>query len=348
MIFSKFPYAVRIALSASSWAVLCAAFGYFLILSRADFETTGTRTLFIFSFPLYVMIAALFLTIEYGGLRFLGIREKRREIRVLNDNIKDDHLLPNLSTETIKEIFYSLTERPMDGPKQGLKYGGTVIFLSLLTEWLASGMTTNLLIILTSGLISLFLLITFMFFFIHKYTFPVLMECRWILLRRNERIKEPQFRFSSLKTKFNLFLLMPIIVVLVILSFIISVDLNIVILSLLGLGMAVMISRVLSFSIYQAFSGVKNFAQELPTGKRTIFSTGSLDAEIIDLSEALNKAAEEVYTSKEKVKKSERELKKKVEELEKWYNITVGRELRMIELKQEIKKLKEELKKQKG
>jgi PAS domain S-box-containing protein len=45
----------------------------------------------------------------------------------------------------------------------------------------------------------------------------------------------------------------------------------------------------------------------------------------------------------EKIKLSTQGLKEKVKELEKFHQIAVGRELKMIELKEEIKKLKEEL-----
>jgi len=50
----------------------------------------------------------------------------------------------------------------------------------------------------------------------------------------------------------------------------------------------------------------------------------------------------------EKVKEKTKELQARVEELERFHHLTVGRELKMIELKEEIKKLKEELGKYKG
>ncbi|MBM4146801.1 MAG: PAS domain S-box protein [Nitrospira sp.] len=49
--------------------------------------------------------------------------------------------------------------------------------------------------------------------------------------------------------------------------------------------------------------------------------------------------------SEEALKKSEKELKKRIKELEEFYDIAVGRELRMKELKEEIESLKKELKK---
>ena len=49
-----------------------------------------------------------------------------------------------------------------------------------------------------------------------------------------------------------------------------------------------------------------------------------------------------------KVKERTKQLQERVDELEKFRRLTEGRELRMVELKEEIKKLKEELEKQKG
>lgn len=49
-----------------------------------------------------------------------------------------------------------------------------------------------------------------------------------------------------------------------------------------------------------------------------------------------------------KVKERTKQLQERVDELEKFRELTEGRELKMVELKQEIKKLKEELEKEKG
>lgn len=343
--FSKVPYTIDIILSILGWAGLSAALGYFLILSQADFTTTGTKDIFVFTFPLYVILVAFLTSIEYGSLRFFGIKvkERRRELRVLNDNIKNRHILSNLSTKTLKEIFYALAERPRDWFK-AVEAAGLVVFLTLLTEWLVSGTTTNLFIILASGLISIFLLVMFANFFAERFIFPTLKECRELLAKRGEKIKEPYSKFNNFRTKLNLLLLIPIIIVLVILIFIAPFNLETIIFSLIGLGMATIISRVLSFSIYQAFLGIRNFAKELPKEEKTLFSTGSLDTEIIDLSEDLNKAANEVYSVRTEIEKSKTVLQERVNELERFYKLTVGRELKMVELKKQIQELKEKLK----
>jgi DNA-binding NtrC family response regulator len=52
--------------------------------------------------------------------------------------------------------------------------------------------------------------------------------------------------------------------------------------------------------------------------------------------------------AEEALKKNEKELKKRVQELEEFYDIAIGRELRMVELKQENEKLREKLEKCRG
>jgi hypothetical protein len=62
--------------------------------------------------------------------------------------------------------------------------------------------------------------------------------------------------------------------------------------------------------------------------------------EMVEDIDARKKAEEELRKSKE-------ELEKRVKELEEFYNMAVGRELRMIELKKEIESLKADLSKYK-
>jgi len=341
--FLKIPYTLDVLISILGWAALCVFFGFFLILNQADFEKTGTRNIFIITFFICVAIGALLISIEYGLLRIFGIKEKRKELRILNDNIKDGHLLPDLPTETLKEIFLSLSRRPSDWIK-GAEFGSLIVLSVLLMELLKGG-TTNIFIILASGIISVLLLVMFAGFFAEKFIFPVLKECREALMGRGIVFKEQRSWLNSIKTKFLFFLLVPIVIVMTILSFMTAFSAEIIIFSLIGLGMAMMISNLLSFSIYQAFSGVKDFAKDLSKGEKTLFSTGSLDMEIVDLSKSLNDAASEVYRSKMDAEISKISLQERIDELERFHKLTVGRELRMIELKGQIKELEKENKK---
>ena len=71
----------------------------------------------------------------------------------------------------------------------------------------------------------------------------------------------------------------------------------------------------------------------------------SLEIKVKARTKALEELAEKL---EENVKERTKELQQKIDELERFQELTVGRELKMIELKKEIKKIKEELKKNKG
>lgn len=338
--FSKIPYTLDVLISILGWAVLCVLFGFFLILSTANFEQTGTRMVFICTFFLYVAIGAFIAAVEYGLLRVFGVAEKRKEIRILNDNIKDGHLVSGIETGTLKEVFSSLSDRPGDWMKAA-KFGIFIVLSVFLTEYFFGG-TVNLVIISASGLIAVSLLAMFSGFFAERFIFPMLKECREELSRRGEKVIEPKSWVNSIKTKIVFFLATPIIVVLTILSLMTEFSMEIAIFSLIGLFMSVMISNLLSFSIYQAFSGVTDFARKLSEGGKTVFSTGSLDSEVVDLSSSLNDAAEEVYRAKKAVEDSKGVLQERLEELERFHRLTVGREIRMVELKERIRELERE------
>jgi len=83
---------------------------------------------------------------------------------------------------------------------------------------------------------------------------------------------------------------------------------------------------------------IKNQSQKLNEAKI------SLEIRIQARTRELQELAQKL---EEQVRERTKELQNKIRELEKFQKITVGRELKMIELKKEIEKLKEELEKYK-
>ena len=64
---------------------------------------------------------------------------------------------------------------------------------------------------------------------------------------------------------------------------------------------------------------------------------------ILELEKARNNLEKKVKERTRELEESRNELMSKLEELEKWRKITVGREEKIIQLKEEIEKLKEKL-----
>ena len=67
---------------------------------------------------------------------------------------------------------------------------------------------------------------------------------------------------------------------------------------------------------------------------------GTLDEKVKERTEELEKSRATLEKTNKDLGKSTKEIEDKEKELEKWYNLTVGRELKMIELKKKIEELK--------
>jgi methyl-accepting chemotaxis protein len=132
-----------------------------------------------------------------------------------------------------------------------------------------------------------------------------------------------------------------------------------IVLALVLLISSLILTSLITFTVTKPLSELEKGVRIIGKGNldyRVKIKTGD---EIEQLAEEFNKMTEklknliseleEAKGSLEiKVKERTKQLQERVEELEKFHRVTVGRELKMIELKKEIEKLKEELKKYKG
>lgn len=330
----KVPYTLQLLSPIIGWSLLCGLFAYVVILTIAKFDELSARRAFEVVTPVFMFFFCFISVLRYSGVGFWT----GEEVALINKSVSSAGIAPETSTLEIKEILSSLVFICRGTLINVLASGLSVMVLAILTEWVNMASNFDLLIIVVGGAIALFFACAFATFFCQQSMFPVVKECRRILMERGEKIDNIQL--SGIGFKFYFLFLLPFFTVLIVLIVSFPMPSNVIILSLIGLTMTFVIDRVLFVYLANSLSEMERFARELPKGERAVFATGSLDKEMVTLANNLNSASEEIYSSRRDSEKSKSEMEKRVAELEKFFELTLNREIKMVELKKELNKLK--------
>lgn len=116
------------------------------------------------------------------------------------------------------------------------------------------------------------------------------------------------------------------------------------------LSISAVIVLIVAFFYAKTFSEpikkLDNYAKEISEGNLNINASIQTSDEIGSLAESFNKMAKSLKKNTEnleqQVNERTKELQEKVDELERFKKVTVGRELKMVELKKQIEQLKED------
>lgn len=330
----KIPYTLNLLFPIIGWSLLCGTFAYALVSAIANFNEPSARHAFVITAPAFILLFCFLGGLRYGGIGFWA----GDDVKMINKNISFKGIASGIDIEEIKNTLNAMVFICRSTFINVLASGLSVIVLIVLTEWISMASNFDLLIIVAGGIIALFFSCSFATFFCQQAMFPVVKDCRRMLMERGEKMDNVQL--SGVGSKFLFFFLLPFFTVLIVLIASFPVNANVVILSLIGLTMTFIIDRVLFVYLANSLREMERFANELPKGERAVFATGSLDKEIVDLAYNLNEASEEIYSSRKDSEKSKEEMGKRVEELEKFFELTLNREIKMVELKKEINRLK--------
>jgi len=330
----KVPYTLNLLFPIIGWSLLCGTFAYVLILAIARFEDPASKYAFQVMAPAFIVLFCFLAVLRYSGVGFWA----GDDVRLINKNVSVKGIVSGLTTSEIKNTFNALEFIARSTTINVLASGLSVMVLVVLTEWINLASSFDLLIIFMGGAVALFFSCAFATFFCQQSMFSVIKDCRQILLERGERMEFS--KLSGIGFKFYFLFFLPLFTVLIVLIASYPVSYNILIVSLIGLTMTFVIDRVLFIYLANSLAEMERFADELPKGERAVFTTGSLDKEIVSLADNLNSASEEIYTSQKELEKSQEEMKKRVDELEKFFELTINREIKMVELKKELNKLK--------
>jgi hypothetical protein len=331
----KVPYALNLLFPVIGWAGLCIAFAYILIITINNFADPLARQTFIIATPIYGLILCLLAVLRYTGVSFWS----GKDIRLINKNISSKGVMQGLSTEEVKDTFNALIFVCKGSLINVLASGLSIVTLTILTDWYNGATIMDILIILCGTAIAMFFSCAFSTFFCQQSISSSVKECRRILMERGEKVISSS-QLSGIGSKFYFLFFLPFFTVLIILIAVSPFNIDAAFICFIGLSMTFIIDRVLFIYLANTLKELNMFANELPMGEKAIFITGSLDKEIFDLSQRLNQASEKMYGSRSDLEKSQEEMGKRVNELEKFFELTVNREVKMVELKKELKKLK--------
>jgi hypothetical protein len=331
------PYCSQLILPILGWAIVCFIFNIIIILNIIGFSPESQDIFLIIS------VAYFLVCISIALLRIIPIYPfSLSETKSLDKNIKNGKLVSNISTDEVSKTFSILTDCSKTYLRNSLFMGLGYLILMMIWQLMFFNNYLDLLIIALIEVVIISLLIGFSIFWPQLRSFELIKECRDTLLLKG--LCPIESYVSSIKAKFFFLLLFFVdVLVLYVLSMLCASGGDMIFIS--GLVMIIFISAILFFYLNKSFESFFNSAKMFSQEDLAVFSTGSLDKEFVDLSKNLNEISIKLYSSKQEAVLSKKEMENRVAELERFFDLTVSREEKMIELKKENAALRKKLEK---
>lgn len=327
----KIPYTLKIIIPIVGWVGLCSLFAFVLIISTAKLEALGVREFFFYFSFSFLGILAILALIRMGNFSF-----NSKEVKAINKNIINGELRLNLTVEETKETFYYLVHFCRNNFINIIWAGLIVtIILGAAMKVLKNISDSDVLIVLSGGVVATILSSVFASFFSEQATFSTVKASRKKIIEAENAV--PDINFDSIGSKFYFLFIFPIITTIVVLICVFPFNTNVAILSVIGIVMVLIIDRVLFLYISKSFFEAEGFIKGVTRGEKEIFTTGSVDKEFVDLIDGLNSAGHQTLQLRKESDLAKKEMEGRVEELEKFFDLTVNREIKMVELKKQIK-----------
>lgn len=359
----KIPYCVAFVVPGLIWASLGVIFGAIIILTKVTFNNNA-KEIFILTLSLSVILAMFFTLVEFGLSRKFG----NKNTKMINDNVIGGKIRKDISNENLLSLYYSLDKAYNLLSRRNWHWTLTVAIVVALADYFNSFSLSNFFIILITGLIVAFITAVYNITVAgEELLSPLRKECKEALESR--KLLYEVRPTTNFRKKLGLFTSLVILLPSLIFFIFHPPTLNLIIIFFIGFTMIILVSRTLFLNFYQALNQIQLFAENLGRGKKTVFYSGSADQEIFSLEKSLNQTAENInkyQTNLEEVKtvleikvkartkeledltiglekgvqERTKKLQEKINELERFQKLTVARELKMIELKKELKKIK--------
>lgn len=332
----EISYSFRLAVPVVVWVVFCIAFMSVVVLHTCHFNQADITNFSLFTL-IYIFIISIIVFSRTSGVSPLALSEAR----VMTTNIKNGALIPGIEPGHVSETFHSFCRYS----RKCFQFSiiSTLLFTLVTLIWRAvhPGNPLDLLMIVIIGGIVTTLASGFSIFLPQLQFFPIAKQCRDFLSTKGRCPIESSFQSIRIKFLFIIIFLLDALALFFLAGYAPEmIGFNIF---FTGIFMIVFVTLLLLMYLEKAFKDFFSLTKIDIGDELPIFSTGSLDKEFINLTKFLNEISIQLYFFKEKTKSSEREMVKRMEELERFFDLTIEREERMIELKKENARLKQKL-----
>lgn len=274
-LLKKLPFTLAILAPNMLWAVLIFTLSSSFARLLANFQDTPTgRVLYVFLQLLNLAVISIYF-LEFGFLRIFKIKKwERKESEIVNDNIINGRLKPDLSPEAVSDVYKSLNKLPHIFFVRSVQYLTAIIFLNILADLVNEGSVRNSIVIFGIGATTAFMTLVFGLSIREQVFFPVQRQCKIFLDSKGIRFEE--VASSNLKIKANFFIIFMAVGLLAAVFFA-SFSPRIIFLFFIAiLSILIILTRLVFGSIYRALMSLKETAEKLRTGRESFFSPGVL------------------------------------------------------------------------
>lgn len=286
---NRFFHLKRFIFYQSLWGLLCVAFGFLFVLLQARFQSPYLLNIFIYTWCGSGVGFIILSILLHGGLSWAGINVELPGARCMNTKIVNNKVDPGLNKEELKRLFYTLKGKSKTTLIVAGGFGFVVVIITLLIMYLAGASSPTLVLVFIGGVIAISLLIFFGLFYEEQVYSEILRDCRKKIKNKGVYVTEDQL--FSLKNRFNYFIFLFFLLLIVILSFANDLDPLLWFMVICSFVAVLAVNKMIASSIYSFFEEVESFAGQLPLNKGARFFSGSYYKEAAVIAGNLNESA---------------------------------------------------------
>jgi signal transduction histidine kinase len=293
----------------ASWAVLSGLFGFLFILARAKFISSSEQDMFMISWLIGIVIAAIVGILTHGGFRILfGLNIERKYALNLNLFVINNHIDPEIRNDDLVKTFYELKSVGFNAFISTTILGSLVVLASSFIMMYSGISIENLVTIIIGGFFAVVILDLFTIFSSERFLAQFLQDCRKLISHRRIEARE-DMKLANFEHRFYYFIALFFLLTGILLSFIPNPILYLLGLIIVSFVMVVVIAQILFSSIFFVFQEIRDFSSTIPKEDRAEYFTGSPYKEVLELSKDLTVSAGKVHEARVIERKAREDLK---------------------------------------